>query len=95
MSLANDMLSLRREIDSMHSARMAMMHRLNRFRSDLRKSVARSMSELHRALAKEFSRNRAARQAFNSHNQHNVEGMVDAFCSERNAARRNFMGKRA
>jgi len=95
MSLADDMLNLRREIDSLHAARMALMHRMNRFRAELRKSTARSIAEMHKAFTKECARARTARHAFISHNQGIVEGMLGAFRTERFAAHRNFMGKRA
>ena len=95
MSFAEDMLNLRHEIDSLHATRMALMHRMNRFRTELRKSTARSVAEMHRAFTKECARARTARHAFISHNQGMVEEMLDAFRAERFAGRRNFMGKRA
>ncbi|HYB90223.1 MAG TPA: hypothetical protein VEC38_04170 [Candidatus Binataceae bacterium] len=95
MPFANDMLNLRREIDSLHAARMAMMHRLNRFRSDLRKNMSRNMSEMRKMFARESARARAARDAFNSHNREMVGTMIGGFGSERGAGHRNFFGKRA
>jgi len=95
MSLADDMLNLRHEINSLHAARMALMHRMNRFRADLRKNTVRSVAEMRRLLTKECARARTARRAFISHNQETVRGMLGAFRAERFAAHRNFMGKRA
>lgn len=95
MRFADDMMNLRREIDSLHAARKAMVHRLNRFRADLRKNMARSMAELHKALDKECARAKAARHAFTAHNRDMVCQMLGVFGAERSAARRNFRGKRA
>ncbi len=95
MPLADEMMNLRREIDSLHAARKAMVHRLNRFRVDLRKNMARSMAELHRAFSKECARARAARHAFSAHNQDMVSQTLGAFSAERATAHRNFRGKRA
>ena len=94
MRFADDMMNLRREIDSLHAARKAMVHRLNRFRADLRKNMARSMAEVHKALGKECARARAARHAFTAHNQEIVSHMLGMFGAERATARRNFSGKR-
>ena len=95
MPLGDEMINLRREIDSLHAARKAMVHRLNRFRADLRKNMARGMAELHRAFGKECARARAARHAFSAHNQDMVSQMLGAFSADRAAAHRNFRGKRA
>jgi len=96
MSFAEDMLNLRHEIDSLHSARMGMVHRLRRFRTDLRKSMARNMADMHKAFNRECARARAARNAFTSGNREMVEEMVGAFNAERAAAHRHFFrGKRA
>lgn len=95
MSLADDMLKLRHEINSLHAARTALMQRLSRFRSELRKSTARSVAEMRKSFTKECARARTARHAFISHNQGIVEGMLGAFRTERFAAHRNFMGRRA
>jgi hypothetical protein len=95
MPFADDMMNLRHEIDSLHAARKAMRHRLNRFRADLRKNMARSMAEFHRAFNKECARAGAARHAFGAHNQDMVSHMLGAFSAERATAHRNFRGKRA
>lgn len=95
MPLADDMMNLRREIDGLHAARKAMMHRLSRFRMHLKKDMARSMAELRRAFNHECTRARAARHAFSAHNHEMVSHMLEAFGAERAAAHRNFRGKRA
>jgi len=95
MSFAQDMLNLRHEIGSLHAARMAMVHRLKRFRTDLRKSMARSMADMRKAFNKECARARAARNAITSRNHERVQEMVGAFNAERATAHRNFRGKRA
>lgn len=95
MSFANDMLSLRHEIDSMHAARMAMMHKMSRFRAEVRKSVARSMSERHREFPDLCFRARSARNEFVAENHRMVSAMLGAFGAERSAGHDNFfMGKR-
>lgn len=94
MSLAQDMLNLRHAIDGMHAARTEMIHRLGRFRSDLHKSMARSMAEARKTFHRECARARAVRHAFIAHNREMVEGMLGAFGAERAAAHRNFRGKR-
>ncbi len=95
MSYAEDMLNLRQEIDGMHAARTALIHRLNRFRADLHKSMARSMADMRKAFSRECTRARAARHTFVSHNHEMVAGMLGGFSAERAAAHRNFRGKRA
>ncbi len=95
MPLANEMTNLRREIDGLHTARKAMVHRLNRFRADLRKNMARRMANLNNAFDRECARARAARQAFAAHNQDVISQMLGAFSADRATARRNFRGKRA
>jgi hypothetical protein len=95
MSYAEDMLNLRHEIDGMHAARTALIHRLNRFCADLHKSMARSLAEARKAFHRECARARVARHAFVSHNHEMVEGLLGAFGAERTAANRNFRGNRA
>jgi len=95
MPLADEMMNLRREIDSLHAARKAMVNRLNRFRVDLRKNMTRRMTDLRSAFKKECARARAARHAFSAHNQDMVSQMLGAFSAERATAHRNFRGKRA
>ena len=95
MPLADEMMNLRREIDGLHAARKAMVHRLNGFRADLRKNMARSMADLHNAFDTECAGARAARHAFAAHNQSLVNQMLGAFSADRATARRNFRGKRA
>jgi di/tripeptidase len=95
MPLAEEMMNLRREIDGLHAARKAMVHRLDRFRAELRKTMARRMANLHNAFDRECARARAARHAFTAHNQDMVSHMLAGFSAERAAARRNFRGKRA
>lgn len=94
MPFAYDMLNLRHEIDSLHAARKALVQRMNRFRSELRKNTTRSMAETHKTFARECARARTARHEFISHNHQFVEQMLDAFHTERMAAHRNFTGKR-
>jgi hypothetical protein len=94
MSFADDMMNLRHEIDSLHASRKAMMHRLNRFRADLRKNMTRSMTEFHKTFNKGCARTRAARHAFAAHNQDMVSQMLGALSTERAVAHRNFLGKR-
>jgi hypothetical protein len=95
MSFANDMLNLRHEIDGLHAARTAMVHRLSRFRANLNKSMARRVAEMRRAFDRECSRARATRHAFAAHNRQKVDEMLGAFNGERATAHRNFLGKRA
>ncbi|MFZ0889054.1 MAG: hypothetical protein WA005_11420 [Candidatus Binataceae bacterium] len=95
MPFAEDMMNLRREIDSSHSARKAMMHRLYRFRADLRKNMARNMAELRKSFDKECARARAARHACSARNHNMVGQMLGTFSAERATAHRNFRGKRA
>jgi len=95
MPLANEMMNLRREIDGLHAGRKAMVHRLNRFRADLRKNMARRMANLNNAFDRECAHARAARHAFTAHNQDVISQMLGAFSTERATAGRNFRGKRA
>lgn len=95
MSFANDMLNLRHEIDGLHAARMAMVHRLGRFRANLNKSMARRLAEMRRVFDRECSRARATRHAFAAHNRQKMGQMLSIFNGERATAHRNFFGKRA
>ena len=95
MSLAQDMLNLRHEIDGLHAARREMMNRLERFRTDLRRSMAHSVGEMRRAFMRDCAEARAVRRAFIAHNHEVVGAMLGAFGTERAAARRNFRSGRA
>jgi hypothetical protein len=95
MPFANDMAELRHEIDTLHARRMAMMHRLGRFRSELHKTIGRTMHERHKAFAKECARGQAAREEFAAENHQMVEELLAGFASERSAGHRHFFGKRA
>lgn len=95
MAFADDMLTLRHEIDGLRARRMAMMRELNRFKSDLRKNTVRRRADMRKIFAKECSRDHAARRTFNCHTREMIEEMLEALSSERNAGRRNFLGKRA
>ncbi len=92
MEFASDMLNLRREIDDLRATRAAMMKGLNQFNRELKKSMARKMSEMRHMRAEESALARAVRHAFNIRDQHVAGHMIAAFGSERYAARCNFMG---
>jgi len=95
MSFADQMLNLRREIEDMRASRMAMMHRMKRFRTDLRNRMARSMGQMHKAFSEQCRHARTARHLFMTRNRDTVGEMIQAFSTDRMAGHRNFMSKHA
>jgi len=95
MSFADQMLNLRREIEDMRESRMAMIHRMKRFRTDLRNRIARGMGQMRKAFAEQSMHARSARHLFITHNRETVGEMIQAFSIDRMAGRRNFTSKRA
>jgi hypothetical protein len=95
MEFASDMLNLRREINSLRAARTTIMNSLHHFNGDFKQSMARKMSEMARMFAEDCARARSDRHFFNQHNRRMVGQMIGAFHTERQAARRHFMGKSA
>lgn len=94
MGLASDMARLRREVDELRSARIAMRHRLVRFGADLHHTSVRRRSELRKLQGRQAARLKAMLSGFRANCCKNVGEMLGGFRREGAEARRMFFGKR-
>lgn len=91
MSFAEDTGRLRREIEEMRGARMALKKRLNRFAMDLRRSINEQRSAMRKRHADQAAKTRAALASFVAHNQRSTRESLGGFQRERNSAHRAWM----
>jgi hypothetical protein len=91
MSFAEDTGRLRREIEEMRGARIALKKRLNRFAMDLRRGMNEQRSAMRKHNAEQAAKTKAALASFVSHTRRAMRDTLGSFQRERNAAHRAWM----
>lgn len=95
MGLAEDMGRLRREVEELRTARIALKRRLSRFASDLRQSMSQTRAAIRREQAETARTLRNALSSFVSSCKQTRRETLGAHRKERTAARDAwFQGRR-